>query len=300
MIKKLLLAILLLVVLCEQAWATKYYENTFESYSCDAVNPESWYYELGIAPTIKCDDTPPNGSKYLEYDNPSSQNGNFTEIRYTTVNVPNGTVLYSGVFFKLQRKSGNDIFHEGNLQSYNKLIDLFWGSGIYYSLCVGQQENWGCNWAANTNSKFTTWIMKGSPYPDIACFDGHTVQNASGYSGPSPLQLDYDRWHSVTLQITFHNSGSGVLKLWVDGTLIEDYSSVANTSGSSSTTNSLLLSNTIAQPGYDAPAHYIRFDYLLVTDSWSDIVAAGLDKDPEASTSVPTAQGVSGSGFSFR
>ena len=47
------------------------------------------------------------------------------------------------------------------------------------------------------------------------------------------------------------------------------------------------LMGTIAQSAYDAPPHYDRYDNLLVTDTWQDILDAGLMEDPAGGDTTP-------------
>jgi len=284
--KKFVLVLITLTWMVSPVWAAKYYEQTLESYTCDTQNPGGWYYE-NLAPYVRCSDTPPNGTKYLDYETVSTgvPTGAYTEINYTTHNITPGDKLYAGAFVKIQRKSGVDVFHEGNLQSYSKYLDFFiGGGGVRLVLCLGQQQS-ECYTTPNTNHKFSMWVMQGI-YPSIACFDGHIRQNYGGYSSSNPIQLDYDRWHSIVLACTFSN-GAGTIEAWVNGTKVMEYTGVNVTYSGSPSIYRVELMGTIAQSAYDAPPHYDRYDNLLVTDTWQDILDAGLMEDPAGGDTTP-------------
>ena len=59
-----------------------------------------------------------------------------------------------------------------------------------------------------------------------------------------------------------------------------EYENIKTCANANPTIGRLTMGGTIAQGAYDAPVHYRKFDALLFTDNWQNIIDIGyLKKD---------------------
>ena len=276
------------------AHATIFYVADFEAKACDSniadaeiVDGKLWdtysgtYPELPPQPIVRCAAGTPSGGNSVEWVTFDTQIDASVGIDFVPqVVVSTGTTYYLAGFFRFDRIAGRDIWHDTGAYpySFDKLFEL--GSiGTRWGIGVG----WNGNYAVGVEHQFVfdAWCDDGT-FDDCTTVGGgdHKTANQSGYDANNPLAVGYERWHAVVLAILAHSSSSGTgnVKLWVNGVLIMDRNQP--TMASSATITRLWISGTIAQPGYDSPAHYRRMDRLMLTDSWQDIVDGGYLSSP--------------------
>jgi len=217
------------------------------------------------------------GDSYVIY-----QHSHYTEIASDTMPTETGwpitliedTTYYLGFFFNYQRIDSVDIWHDGSsTQSGDKGVEVD-GSGVRLLFSFGQWDHM----SGNTDHKYTVW-----PGVLITSNEGVTWgHNSSGYTTSNPIQLDYETWYAGVLEFTLSDAGAGVLKLYVNGTLVESHTNL-NTSTGDFSISRLTMGGTMAQSAYDAPKHYRKFDSLILTDSLTDLQNLGLMSNPEIS-----------------
>jgi len=94
------------------------------------------------------------------------------------------------------------------------------------------------------------------------------------------------------LEFKLSITGTGYTKLYLNGTLVEsivDLNTVE--SPGSVVVTRIEMGGTIAQPAYDSPAHYRKFDDLILTDSADDVSSYLGESEPEVPANA--IQGVS-------
>ncbi len=218
----------------------------------------------------------PQGSKYLEWRTENNWNQAYTEmagVQGLPLNLSLGTTYYLAFHFNFTRINGLDVWREFSGTSADKAYEIV-GSGIRWIVMFGQMES-AC-YKQNQDHKFTAWIMNGSYHlnPSKECVD-QFVQNVSNYSGQNPIQLDYDMWHTGVMAIKMTTNSTGSATLYIDGKKVLEYLNIITSGAASPTISSIKMGGTIAQPAYDAPAHYRKFDSLLLTNNWQDILNGG-------------------------
>ncbi|MBL7222807.1 MAG: heparin lyase I family protein [Candidatus Brocadiae bacterium] len=121
--------------------------------------------------------------------------------------------------------------------------------------------------------------VKGRGFP-VRCTLGKTYYlayhpNQSGYSARRPVQLEYERWYSCVMAVKMAADRTGSVAVWIDGVKICEYRGIKTCANANPSITQITMGGTIAQPAYDAPAHYRRFDALLLTDNWQNVVDLG-------------------------
>ncbi|MDW7774304.1 MAG: hypothetical protein SCH71_15570 [Desulfobulbaceae bacterium] len=240
----------------------------------------------------------PQGNMYFEWNITSPNQGNVrNEVKNRLtfpVSLSLGTTYYLAYWMRFDRKNGLDIWQEGSLQSSDKGVELS-GDGIRWTTSRGQwTECRGVSGAfmANADHRFTVWV--GNPTyhlnPSLEAYG----PNQSGYSCSNTPQLEYERWYSVVLGVKVAIDATGSIQYWLDGTkIIEDTGIQTAASGISPTISAINMGGTMSQPAYDAPPHYRRFDALMLTNNWQDIVDGGylagaVSPPPPDSISTPS------------
>ena len=252
----------------------------------------------------------PQGSKYFQWVTVNNQPSVYTEVvNHSTfpISLSLGTTYYLAYFFNFTRINGLDIWHETG-QSADKGVELD-GSGIRWIISRG---NWPCI-ADTQDHYYTVWIgnptyvLNPSPIPN--CVDNIFGGNQNGYSASNPIQLQYERWYSAVMAVKIASNNTGSVAFWIDGVKIGEYNNIITAANSSPTINFIGMGGTIAQSALDAPAHYRKFDALMLTDNWQDIVNGGYlsgggnnpppssGSDSSSSGGGDTASGGSGCGF---
>lgn len=268
------ISILLTLSLFTPASATVYFSWDSENQACDAPFP---FYYQNYRGYTKCGISVPQGSKALEWSIGARPNDAYSEIT-NTQSFPTAAVLgrtyYLAFFVNFTRINGADIWREFSGQSFDKLVDLR-GNGVRWTISVGQHESYCAN--QNQDHRFTAWISNASYHltPSIECVDNIHANIAPFHAKVSPIQLQYESWNRIVLAVKFASDSTGSVTLWVNGNKIIEHLNIRTVANSSPSLADIILNGTIAQPAYDAPAHYRRFDAIILTDNWQDIVNGG-------------------------
>lgn len=247
----------------------------------------------------------PTGNYCFKWDIVANQSQYRSEMRpILNYTVTEGEVLYMGYQLKLERIGGADIFHDGgntgqNQQSGDKGIEMIAidSSDFRWVISEGQWDSM-C-W--NTDHKWSIWLGNPTNHfnPTIE-FVSAIRPNAGGYGvscggsltdGP---QLDYDRWYNIVgvFKMSDDSPKDGYVKIYVNGTLIIDYTGIQVTNTNTGANIGLCcteIGGTIAQAAYDAPAHTRYHDEFIIATSAADV--AFLMVDPEVSGSKVGASG---------
>lgn len=218
----------------------------------------------------------PQGSNYFQWQTVAYQPEAYTVIGNVSQNPPLvsntlGNTYYLAWFFNFTRINGQDIWHEcTSCQSADKAMEID-GSGIRWLLNFGQWEM-----MANKDHHYTAFI--GNPTyhlnPQLEHV-GSYYPNQNGYSNTNTLQLQYERWHSAVMAVKIASDNTGYVAFWIDGVKIGEYNNIITAANSSPTIACIKMNGSFAQGAYDAPAHYRKFDALMLTDNWQDIVNGG-------------------------
>ena len=215
----------------------------------------------------------PQGSKYFQWETFNNQPNAYTEIHPTPgfpINNVLGITYYLAYFFRFDRINGLDIWHESG-QSGDKGVELV-GAGLRWA--VG-----GGHWPSHANNQDHRYSMTGgnATYhlnPELEVQDGY-VQNQSGYNANNPLQFQYEHWYSIVMAVKMATDNTGSFTVYIDGVKLYEYNNIKTVATTSATITDIKMGGSIAQGAYDAPAHYRKFDALILTDNWQDIVNGG-------------------------
>jgi|MTBAKSStandDraft_2_1061841.scaffolds.fasta_scaffold01518_23 hypothetical protein len=230
-------------------------------------------YEKG---TVQDAGGAPQGSKYFQWRTINLQHDALNEIQSDTMPDSNGWPItleknksyYLAYYMRFDRMSGLDIWHEGtDVQSGDKGVELY-GPDVRLLTSRGQWDHM----SANQDHHFTVWggIMRGDN-PDLVW-----GQNSSGYNPTNPIQLTYETWHPVIMEFKLSCNNQGHLAVYINGVKTEEYLNVNTLAPNCSPVVSMIhMGGTFAQPAYDSPAHFRKFDALILTDNWQDIVDGG-------------------------
>lgn len=279
----------LLAFYSHSADAARFMLNGFEAESCGAtiadrtVDGTFWDTDPASAPSVvKCNVPSPSGTKYVEWSVPAAAGwvGASPELPSALALVP-GTTYYLAGFFRFQRVGGTDIWHDSGSTpySFDKLIE-FRGSGFRWGIGAG----WNGWYTTGVDHRFVfdAWYASsviGNQGPD------HIVANVAPFGPSNPLVSNYETWNAVVLGVTVRNSTSGRVQLWVNGTKVVDKNQYTANAGA--TVTHLILTGTVAQPAYDAPAHIRQMDGIMLTDNWQDVVAGGYTTVPGGTPPLP-------------
>lgn len=197
------------------------------------------------------------------------------EVPFTTIPT-NHETYYFAFFFRFDRKDGVDIWPVNcpDAECFDKAAE-FTGNGIRWTVNFGERG------MGNQAHHFSVLVSNPTYHvnPQLEVWDSY-YQNYNGYSPNNSIQLEYEKWHSIVFKFKWALDNAGELALWVDGTQVMQYSNVKTTLPPGDL-YPLLLHGTYAQPAYDIPAHYRKYDAFIYTDNWQDIVDGGYLRDPE-------------------
>ncbi len=302
--------ILFLSLIASQSWATTWFDYSYEDLTAgnpvtndltNTIGPH--FFEYHDPPLVASDII---RSKYMKFDitTETSWLGTLTNSAGTygavwsgsnPLTLIGGTTYYLGMFYKQEMIGENQVYH--NDFDFDKLIEMR-GPGI-----LGTGFRWimtsGFRYMTYTASKYTFNI--GCTTSSFAtCLEEGFKQNANGYTQTNPYLADYGKWYALVMGITFQHDINGQVRLWINGTLIADYT-ICPTGSSGATMVAGDFLGTIGQTEYNAPAHTKKIDRVIITDSWDSIIAAGLNADPEAgATPTPYLIGTTMKGGSIR
>ena len=285
LIRNLLITMSLVSLICMSAssYATVYFEFDAENGLCDGSdlpNPPFWTREEAKRGNVSCDSSP-QGDQHFEFPTVDNQDGAFTEIHVNQGNPIsdiNGKTFYVAWYFNFTRINGEDIWHETG-SSGDKGVEIV-GSGIRWDVGRG---HWGSSTMTNLDHHYT--IFGGNPTyhlnRDLEISDTY-VQNQSGYNANNTMQLRYDNWHAAVMAVKIASDNTGSYTVYINGEKIIEYLNIRTSGNDNPTIADIYLGGTIAQPALDAPAHLRKFDALLLTDNWDDVVYGGYVKaDPK-------------------
>jgi len=309
MIRLGLKVLIVVLIFVQPAWATKVFEITFESQTCDTSPSDGGKYDgccydyYANTPTIRCALSSPQGSNYYENVTIDSERGALTEFYRGTGNC-NGTAYtvgttatyYLGAFIRIE-KIVSDVWDDSaSANDFDKLIEMT-GSNFRYGMYSGWPQG---KYTGAANGKFTMHPWSASSVmPNWTCGDGgtddNTTQNVSPYNSANPYLCDYNKWYAIVLEVVPKTDATGSMTMYINGTkVLEKTNCVSSEVGATITHTG--VHGTIGQPGYDAPAHKRQVDHILVTDTYQDVVDGGFMQDPEAGgSSTPKVQGITAS-----
>ncbi|MBI5913502.1 hypothetical protein HY839_03645 [Candidatus Azambacteria bacterium] len=244
-------------------------------------------YQTG---TVESAGGAPQGTNYFQWHIANLQHSVYNIVHNPSTfpfNPPLGSTMYLAYYFNYSRVNGVDVWHEVD-DSADKGIELT-GSGIRWITSPG---HWG-SLANNQDHHYTIWMgnptyhlnpqFEGNPYWTVV------PPNQSGYSIAAPPQLEYERWYSAVMAVKLATDNTGSVTLYLDGVKILEWNNIITAANTAPTIEHITMGGTIAQPAYDTPEHYRKYDALMLTDNWQDIVNGGyLGTSSIADTQAPT------------
>lgn len=235
----------------------------------------------------------PKGSQYFYWNIVQNQHDYYSEITQSP-NLPTGTnmmgkTVYLAYYFRLDRLAGGsrfDIYQRGTeVQSAEKGVEIR-GPGLRWVTSIGQWDSL----VGNQSGRFTIWA--GNPSYHLNQNLEHNdiyYPNQSGFSNANTQQLDYEAWHRVVLAVKLANTNTGSITLWIDGVMNTAYTNIQTVDAGTSNAriDMIEMGGTLCQPAYDCPPHTRKYDALLLTDDWQDIVNGGYLGGGTTSLSAP-------------
>jgi hypothetical protein len=220
----------------------------------------------------------PNGNKFFEWYCPDATHDAWNTIRVKgTYPIPLtlGKTYYSAYFMRFDALTSKQIWADDQGE---KGVEVK-GAGIRWITSRGRN-------AAYHNIpdyNFTVYIGNPSYHLNSEYEDNDVyIQNRNGYSKYNPILLEYGKWYSIVFRFDVINTKTGTVSLYVNGVEVIHYDEVLFTNSTAPTLTELEMGGTIAQPGYNCGEHYRRFDALMLTDNWQDIVNGGyLSESPD-------------------
>lgn len=292
--KGILIGFILLLLGAGVSQAAVLFLQHAESGTCNTgVSTSIWDYTVSSeAPNsrmfYRCDTPVPNSgrSNYFRIDtiNLQHDSGNVRDV--SQINLTPGVTYYLGAFFRFDRIAGLDVWRDTNQpDSYDKLLEF--DGNVRWIILAGWPNG---GYLGSYDHKFT-FDLYSSPSYCSSCGSNEKKANVSPYGPNNPFLADYGKWYAVVMAYTPSSGGSatnGKVELFING--IKTTSLSQKTQDSSSPfINHFIYSGTTAQPGYDAPAHFRKIDYFMLSNSLTDIQNAGLMTDPEAGAPAPPA-----------
>lgn len=231
---------------------------------CSGIGEKGTYQSVGGAP---------QGSKYFQWRTVNNQNSAYNNVSMRPpfpISCSLGRTYYIAYFFNFTKIDGREIWHRTG-DSADKGVEIV-GNGIRWIISRGHWDNL----APNQANKYTIW--GGNPsYHINRSLENHDIYlpNQSGFSANNPIQLEYDKWHSAVMAVKLATDSTGSFTVYINGIRVLEYTNIITSASSSPSIECLTMGGTIAQPAYDAPAHLRKFDALLLTDNWQDILNGG-------------------------
>jgi hypothetical protein len=281
---------------CSPALATVYFKWDSEDQACGTriSNPPMWPYNGSTySPVTVCGDAP-DGKKYFQWHIKDNQHDAYNVLsgQKLPLSLVPGKTYYLAFKFNFTRMNGKDVWcNEPDSQvgeCQDKLIELT-GTGVRWVLSTGER---GMKTPVN---RFSTFIGNARPYhlnPHLEEW-GSMYQNQNGYSRYNSIPLGYDRWYSAVFAIKMASNETGSVAYYIDGVKILEHKNIKTMAYSTGSIKNILMNGTISQPRYDVNEHLRKFDSLLLTDDWQDIIAGGYlgstKSDPIPVIEPPTA-----------
>lgn len=214
------------------------------------------------------------------------QHDSYNEKSVSQIPLTPGTTYYLAGFTRVDRINGINAYHvvDGSPDnSYDKHIEF---SGSARALIQQGFPDWATCSGGNCVGKFTF-----GPYLAFetctSCIYEQVEPNVSPYTRNNFILADYGKWYAVVLGFTPSNGATadGRLQFWVNGIKTHDYQNIKTQDSGTPYVDAIRLDGTLAQNFYDAPAQLRKVDYIIFSDSLTDIQNAGLMEDPEAAAS---------------
>ena len=244
--------------------------------------------------TVESGGGAPRGTKYLQWQTFDGQQdawNDFFDRDTFPIVCSQGTTYYLAFFFNFTRVGGNDIWHDQVLDSsFDKAIEID-GNGVRWVLNFG---HWGqdSGLAPNQDHRFTVFMTNPTYHLNPAletALHGAFNQNRNGYGLANPIQLEYERWHSAIMAVNMAADATGWIAFYINGVEVGRYDGIRTSADTAATITEGKINGTIGQNANDAPAHLRRFDALMITDDWQDIVDGGYLGSPGGGNTVPPA-----------
>jgi hypothetical protein len=227
-------------------------------------------------------------SHYVQFLNPSATCGTNS---LGTVNLVSGTTYYLGIFTRVDRVGGTNVWTtpSGGCQIYEfgKFLEMY-GSGFRWMIDQGSM------YQCITTGHYTYGVgCADSAFAACDATDGleQKQHNVSPYSNTTPYNCDYERWYSVVLGIKYSTTTSGSYTLWINGTKVSEATNI-QTGNAGATVNTVGLGGTNCQGRSPEVCieHYKLTDGIVFTDDVSFLTTSGYFSDPEGgvTTTVPT------------
>jgi len=197
---------------------------------------------------------------------------------FSNINLTPGTTYYFGALFRFDRVSSNDVWHDiNNADSYDKLLE-FTGGTRWMFLAGWPNGGYLGSW----DHQFT-FDLYASPTFCTSC-QAERKANVSPYSATNPYLCDYGRWYALVMSFkpSNGNTADGAVELFINGTKTTSFLNEKTQDSTTPYIERFAYSGTVAQPGYDAPAHTRKLDNVIFATTLADMEAAGLMEDPEA------------------
>lgn len=258
------------------AYGTTYFYWDAENHPCDGSelpNPPFWTQVKSTRGHVVCGSSA-QGNRHFEFSTVDGQGDHYTEIHGTQglpVAVKMGTTYYLAYYKRFDR-TGNplqDIWHTSG-DSGDKGVEML-GSGIRWELGRGHWDG-----AANQPGHYTVWMGNPSYHLNAGLEINDTYhQNQNGYSNSNHIQLAYETWYAVVMAVKMASDNTGSIAAYINGVKVLEYNNIRTAGNNSPTITDIYMGGTIAQNSYDAPAHHRKFDALMLTDNWQDIINGG-------------------------
>ena len=293
--RQIITGLILLLLGTGVSHATVLFSSNAESGTCNTgVATNLWdSAQSGNFPNsqmfYRCDTPVPNSgrSKYFRIDAINLQHDSWNIHNVSQINLTPGVTYYHGLFVRFDRILGIDIWHDGNglPDSSDKLYEF---NGSVRALIAAGFQDWANCSNLQCDHHFTFGLYL-SPSHCTDCIYEQIPPNVSPYGRNNFIMADYGKWYAVVLGYT-PSTGStqnGKIELYVNGIKTHSYSGIKTQDSSSPYINTFQHSGTTAQPAYDAPTHYRKFDNFIFSNSLVDMQNAGLMSDPEAGNGAP-------------
>ena len=254
-----------------------------------------------IVATVENSGGAPQGSKYYQWNAPAHthsvrvdvKNINHFSAAAGNLQLTVGATYYMAYWINMDRNGSDDLYKSGShVNSYDKdgqLCDggcttsssVSWSSG--HGQISGCYDSFSGNtyWMANRSGFYTNWLGNTNKDPQNNNFGDTLGPNQNGYTCGNSYQMAYDTWHSVVVAIKMTCDNTGRIQMWVDGILTHDYNNIITVDYEDDGVtcdpeiSKMSFGGTIDQPDYDVASHLRKYDALMLTNDWQDIIDGG-------------------------
>lgn len=236
---------------------------------------------------VVADPTAPQGKQIFRWDvaEPKTKEIHH-EVKFSRLPEAKPKEYYYAFFVRFDRKGGNDIWHGGEGDSFDKGFEII-GEGIRWIVHFGNHD------MRLRDHTFSCFVSNATYHlnRDLELYDGY-YQNHGDFSRPhssryDSVPLDYEKWHAMVFKMKWATDSTGEVALWANGKKVLEYKGI-KTVNPPGTFERVQIWGTIAQPAYDAPPHVRKVDALLFTDDWKEIENGGYLRLPGTAASPTT------------